>query len=257
MKKKKIYYYKTYEDDLITSSNQEYELKENYEWIKSNIIYNIISTILYSIAKIFGYIYCKLFLNVKIENKSILKKYKKTGYFIYGNHTQPIGDVFIPAIICKSKRIYTIASPANLGIKIIGPLLPMLGILPTTKDIAQTKKLYNAVKQRIAEKKAVIIYPEAHVWEYYTKIRPFSETSFRFPAECKCPSFCITTTYYKRKIGKKPGIKVYIDGPFEINNELNKKENQEKIHNEIYECMQKRSKNSTYQYIEYKREKKI
>lgn len=65
----------------------------------------------------------------------------------------------------------------------------------------------------------------------------------------------MTTTYYKRKFGKKPGIKVYIDGPFVSDNKLTKKENEEKICQEIYQSMKIRSENSTYEYIKYKGEK--
>ena len=62
-------------------------------------------------------------------------------------------------------------------------------------------ELYDAIKKRIEQKKCVVIYPEAHVWEYYTKIRPFPSTSFKFPVNCDVPAFCMTTTYYKRKFG--------------------------------------------------------
>ena len=46
---------------------------------------------------------------------------------------------------------------------------------------------------------------------------------------------------------------MYVDGPFEIDEKISKKENQEKLCNEIYECMKNRSKESTYEYIEYRR----
>ena len=46
---------------------------------------------------------------------------------------------------------------------------------------------------------------------------------------------------------------MYVDGPFEIDENLSKKENQEKLAKEIYECMEKRCKESTYEYIEYRR----
>ena len=65
----------------------------------------------------------------------------------------------------------------------------------------------------------------------------------------------MTTTYYKRKFGKKPGIVVYIDGPFIIDNKLSKKENEEKLCQEIQKIMKDRSKNSTYEYIKYEGEK--
>ena len=200
MKENKVFYYKTFEDDFVISSNQEYKLPDNYKWIHNNLFYRLFSSILYRIVKFCGYIYCKLFLHVKIENKELLKKYKKQGYFIYGNHTQPIGDVFIPKIL-SFKRIYTIASPSNIGVTGIGPLLPMIGILPIPEDLKRTKKLIEAVNKRIYEKNAVIIYPEAHVWPYYTKIRPYKSTAFKFPVDTNSVSFCMTTTYYKRKKG--------------------------------------------------------
>ena len=254
--KEKVYYYKSYDDDLVKSKNQDYKLKENYKWIHDNIFYGLCSNILYFIAYIFGVFYCRFFLHVKIKNRKILKKYKKQGYFLYGNHTQPMGDVFIPAVVRKSKRIYVIVSQANLGVAGIGPLLPMIGALPIPNSIKDMKKLKQAINKRIEQKKCVVIYPEAHVWPYYTEIRPFNKTAFKFPVECNVPSFCMTTTYYKRKIGKRPGIMVYIDGPFIPDDKLSKKENEEKLRQEIDNCMKDRSKNSTYQYIKYEGEKK-
>lgn len=256
MEKNKTYYYKSYNDDFVESKNQNYKLKENYKWIKDNILYRLCSGVLYFLAYIFGFFYCKFGLHVKVKNRKILKKYKKQGYFLYGNHTQPIGDVFIPAYVCNNKRIYTVVSQANLGVSVIGPMLPMLGALPIPDSIKNTKKLLDAIIKRIEQKKCVVIYPEAHVWPYYTKIRPFSTTAFKFPVDCNVASFSMTTTYYKRRFGKKPGIIVYIDGPFIPNDNLTKKENEERICQEIYQSMVDRSNNSTYEYIKYKGEKK-
>lgn len=114
MEKNRINYYKTYSDDFVKSKQQNYKLRDDYKWIHTNIFYNIYSAILYRIAYIFGFFYCKFFLHVKVENKSVLKNYKKQGVFLYGNHTQPIGDVFMPTRVCGGKRIYVIASPSNL-----------------------------------------------------------------------------------------------------------------------------------------------
>ena len=253
---KKINYYKTYNDDFVQSRDQNYKLPQDYKWIHNNILYKTCSRILYFLAYILSLFYCKLFLHIKIKNRQILKKYDKQGYFLYGNHTQPVGDVFSPAHICKTKRIYVIASSSNLKVKIIGKLLPMLGILPIPDSTKKMKEFIKSVKQRIEENNCIVIYPEAHVWTYYTKVRPFPPTSFKFPVETNSISFCATTTYYKRKFGKRPGITIHIDGPFEVDKNLNKKEAQEKLCNEIYNCMKNRSKESTYEYIEYRRENK-
>ncbi len=244
------YYYKSFDEDVVKSKNQEYKLKNNYVWIKNNIAYRFFSRIMYELARTFGFIYCKFFLQVEIVNKKILKKYNNQGYFIFGNHTQALGDVFLPAI-CSYKRKYVLADESNLGVAGIGKFLPMIGALPITDSVKGTKELYKAVLTRIKEKKAVVIYPEAHVWPYYTKIRPFDESAFKFPYAADAISFSMTTTYYKKKNKKKPGIRVYIDGPFLIDKSLNKKEAQKKILNEVYEMMNKRAKNSDYEYIKY------
>ena len=251
---KKINYYKTFEDDFVQSENQDYVLPDNYKWIHNNIFYRIISNILYVVAYIFGFLYCKFILKITIKNKKVLKKYKKQGIFIYGNHTQPIADVFIPALICKSKRIYVIANPSNLKVKFIGKVLPMIGVLPIPPKKSHMKELIIAVHQRYKENNAIITYPEAHVSPYYTKIRPFPKTAFKFAVENNAPVFCTTTTYQKRKEGKKPKITIFVDGPFFVDEKLNKKENQEKLHSCVYNKMQERSANSNYEYIEYKKQ---
>lgn len=247
-------YYKTFNDDIVQSRNQNYKIKSNYQWIHTNFIYNMISYIIYVIARIFSFFYCKLYLKIDVENKEILKKYKNTGYFIYGNHTQPFGDVFFPTQV-TSKRFYSICSEANLGIPIIGKILPMLGALVIPDSIKMTTKFIMGIQIRISQNKAVVIYPEAHVWPYYTKIRKFADTSFKFPIQMNCPSFCMTTTYYKRKWTRKPGIKIYVDGPFLPDEKLSKKERQSKLCEEIYNTMIQRSKNSNYEYIIYEKAK--
>lgn len=252
---KKVIYYTTYDEDVITNKSQNYKLKKDYKWLHKNRLYNFFSNILYTIARLFSYIYFKFIIQVKIENKEVLEKYRNQGYFIYGNHTQTIKDVFLPAYVNSKKRIYTIANPANLGIKIIGKILPILGAIPTPENINDTKNMVKTINTRIQDKHSIVIFPEAHVWPYYTKIRPFKLNAFSFPIYNNSPSFVITTTYYKRKFRKKPGIKIYVDGPFIPKNDIGKRERKEKLCQEIYQCMKERCKNSTYEYIEYKREK--
>ena len=254
-KEEKIYYYESYTDDFIESKNQNYKLNEDYKWIHKNIFYRCCSDLIYILAYVIGLFYCKFILHVKIKNRKVLKKYNKQGFFLFGNHTQPIGDVFIPATICKNKRIYVVVSQSNLGVTGIGPLLPMLGALPIPNSIKKMSKFYKAIETRIKQKKCVVIYPEAHVWPYLTQIRPFGTSAFKFPINSNVPSFCMTTTYYKRKFGKKPGIIVYVDGPFKPDEKLNKREKEEQLCNKILQCMKNRSKNSTYEYIKYKKGK--
>jgi hypothetical protein len=247
--------YQSFTEDFVVSKNQSYQLPKNYVWVHNNVLYIIASRFLYLLALLFTFLYCRFSLHVKIKNRSVLRQYRKYGFFLYGNHTQPIGDAFIPARVLVTKHIYVVASPANLGIPILGPLLPMLGALPRPDSFSGIKKFHEAIRLRIAKKNCVVIYPEAHVWPWYTGIRPFSTAPFGFPVEDGSPSFCITTTYQQRKHGKKPGITIYVDGPFFPDGSLSKKKQKEKLRDAIHDCMELRSRNSKYQYIRYERRK--
>ena len=99
---------------------------------------------------------------------------------------------------------------------------------------------------------AITIYPEAHIWPYYTKIRPFKDVSFKYPIQLEKPAFCITNTYQSYgKNNKKIKIVSYIDGPFYPNKELTLKEQQKELRNKIYNCMEERSENSNIEHIKY------
>lgn len=246
----KIFYYKTFEDDFINTSNEEYKLKENYKWINANIFYRILSFLLYLLVLVFSFIYTKLFLRVTIKNKKILKGEK--GYFLYCNHTQMLGDVFNPFLISFPHHPYIICSQANLGIPILGKILPLGGALPIPNNIKDLLKFTDAISY-YGKKHPIVIYPEAHLWPYATFIRDFKASSFHYPINENKKVFTATTTYTKSKIFKKPKITIYIDGPFEKEENLTKKENINKIKDEVYKTMVKRSKLNNYEYITYKK----
>lgn len=245
----KIRYYTSFEDDFETTANQDYKIPENYKWVNDNFLFKILSKIIYAVAIVIGFIYCKLFLHIKIIGRDKLKNLK-SGFFIYANHTQPFGDVFIPALCVFPKRIYTVVSSANYGIPVVKRFLPYLGALPILETVSGIKKLNKAIEYRINSGKAVVIYPEAHVWKYYTGIRNFADTSFKYPVKLNIPAFSTTVTYRKSKFFKKPLIQVYIDGPFYPQGDTNG-EKATNLHNVVYKAACNRAKNSNYDYIKY------
>lgn len=247
------YYYEDYSDDFVESARQDETLPEDYRWIHKSIFYRLISAVLYGAALLFALIYGKFVLHIHVENRKALKRAGKTGCFLYGNHTQPMGDVFGPALYCFPRRMSAIASSSNLGIPVIGKLLPMLGGLFIPDSMGQMKSFMEAIRYHVEKKRCIVIYPEAHVWPWCTFIRPFQATAFRFPVLYHVPAFCMTTTYQQRKHGRKPKIVVYIDGPFLAESGKNNREQQMDLHDRIYACMESRSQMSTCEYIRYQK----
>lgn len=246
---KETRYYSSYDDDFEESANQNFQLTDDYRWVRTDIFSKILSNLIYGLAVLFGGLYCKCFLHMKVKGRNHLKGIKGD-FFIYGNHTQPVGDVFIPALCVFPKRIYTVVSMANYGIPFIGKILPFLGALPIENSLHGMRELNNAIAYRLQQKHPIVIYPEAHVWEYYTEIRPFSETAFKFPAKLEKPVFAMTVTYKKSNVFKRPIMEVYLDGPFYPQGDT-LKEKTASLHYQVYSTMQKRSKNSNYAYIKY------
>ena len=107
------------------------------------------------------------------------------------------------------------------------------------------------IEDKIREGHPVVIYPEAHIWPWYTKIRPFPDTSFAYPVQLNAPVFCFVNTYRKRRFGKNPRMVTYIDGPFFADTSLSTREQKKKLRDTVYEHMVELSRHSDVEVIKY------
>ncbi len=249
--KRVIYYSDELNEEFSGSSVKPKTIGADYKYISKNPIYKFFSFIAYRLIATpiaFLYVKCK---GIKFVNKQVLKKAKGRGYFVYANHTNKFSDVLSPHIISFPTKTYTIVASENVNIPVLGNATKMLGALPLANTLEGTRNFMNAVEKRVVQGHPVLIYPEAHIWPYYTKIRPYKSTAFRYPVKFQDPSYCYTTTYQQNGKRKKPKIVIYVDGPFYPDKSLDLKAQQEDLRNRIYDCMVERSKNSDYETIKY------
>lgn len=248
--KKRVRRFSSLTDDFY-NGGEGYSLPEDYKWVRTDWVSRALSAVIYGVALVVAVVYCRLFLHVRIKGAEKLKVAKGTGCFVYGNHTQPVGDVFIPALACFPKRIYTVVSPANMTLPVIGKILPYLGALPLPDSLSGMRQFTSAVEHRLEQNKCVVIYPEAHVWDYCTFIRPFTDAPFKYPVKFGKPVFCMTATYQKRRLGSRPLATVYIDGPFEADADRSERQRAVQLRDAVCDCMTERSRLSNCRYIEY------
>lgn len=192
--------------------------------------------------------------HLKYVGREKLKECRDTGYFIYGNHTQPFADTFIPSLANYPKRNFFIVNPENVSMPGLRRLVELLGAIPIPCDFGGMKNFVRAVADKIHRGYSVTIYPEAHIWPYYTGIRPFKAVSFRYPVSLSCPVYALTNTYQERK--GRPGkadIVTYIDGPFYPDESLKPKERQQELRDRVYQCMLERSRESNIEVIAYRK----
>ena len=253
MEDKKIIYYKDeLNDEFSTTKIIPRKIDENYRY-EHGILWEMCS---YFIQNVISMPIKVLYKNIKFKHKYIGKEKfkicKKQGYFIYANHTQAFADTFLPSVGNYPKRNFLIVNPANVSMKDNGKFVEMLGAIPTPDTKVAMKNFLKVIEKRIKNKSSITIYPEAHIWPYYTKIRPFKDVSFKYPVQLKVPAFSFTNTYQSYgKNNDKVKIVTYIDGPFYPNELLTMKEQQRELRDRVYNCMVERSKNSNIEYIKY------
>ena len=253
MKQNKINYYKDeLKDEFSTAKIDPIKIDKNYKY-SHNKLWDVLSIIFQNILSMpIKYLYAKIKFRIKYVGKEKIKKYKKYGYFVYVNHTQVFGDTFFPSIPIYPKRNFFIVNPENISMKPFGKIIELLGAIPVPGDKESTKNFLKTIEHRIQKKQTITIYPEAHIWPYYTKIRPFKDVSFKYPVKIKAPVFCMTNTYQiKRKNEKKVRIVTYIDGPFFPDEGLNLQDAKKNLRNKVYACMCERSRNSNVEIIKY------
>lgn len=250
-----IYYQDEQNDEVVKFNVISKKIDKNYKY-NHNKLNRLLSVLTYSFALPFVWFYFKLLKKVKFHNRKILKQLKNTGYFIYANHTNQFCDGFCPSLLTFPKKAHIICNAENVSMKFFGKITQLLGAIPLPNTIEASKNFNNKISTILKNNNPVVIYPEAHLWPYYTKIRPFSNLSFRYPIKFNKPIVAFTTVYRLNKIGRKPKIHIYVDGPFYPDSNLDNKTSQRELRNQVYNQMCERAKLNNYEYLRYVKKEK-
>lgn len=253
MKEQKIYYYSDeLNDDFAGTDIVRKPLPPDYEYLNKGLWRRFLRAIFYHcLIRPFTFIYNKLVKRIKYVGKKKFKGYKRRGAFIYGNHTAMMVDAFNPSYLAFPRPADVIINADATSITGIAWLLKAIGGFPIPEGFHALSRFNAAVKEAYEKRHWIAIYPEAHVWPYYTKIRPFPTVSFNYPVKLGAPSFAYTMVYKRRKHSKFPKRIVYIDGPFMPDSSLSNKEAEKKLRDEVYAAMCSRAKESDCEYIKY------
>lgn len=252
-----VYYKDPLNDDFAGTSINQKKVDDNFVYVHENKIWRAFSTIFYyGIAYPILFFLVKIKRHVHVKNKKAIKKVRKTGYFLYGNHTN-IYDAFIPHTqVSRFKKTYIIANPDAVSIKGTKNLVMMLGVLPTPGSAQSVKNFNAAIEKRIAQKRVIVIYPEAHIWPFYRGLRPFGDISFQYPAKLNAPIIAMVTTYRKPKVKinkkRRPYIDITLSEPIYPNPELSVRENMRYLREATYNFMKDTiEKSGSPEYINY------
>ena len=252
-----IYYKDELNDDFGEVGLSRPPVPKGYKYKRTNPFNNFLSNILYyglGVPVIGLFCFCH---GIRVKNRHVLKRLKKTGAFIYSNHVS-ISDVFkFQSFVCPPKRVNIIGYSDSLSMPIVRNLCRAFGYLPLPlkNDKDNFLALNEAAGWYVKKKhQYVLIFPEAHIWPYYTGIRNFPHASFYYPAKSNSPVLPTVTIWKKRKFRKKPRQVVIIGRPIYPDPTLDANENMMILHQQCLEQMKKiASNNKQQEYVTYKK----
>lgn len=252
--RKVIYYKDALNDEFSLTEITPKKIDGDYVYVHTSPIKRFTHFFWYRIvATPLAWLYLKFKFGHKIKNAAALKKCGKSGYFIYGNHTQDIGDALIPSFVCYPKHVYTVVHANNVSMPVLGRITPSLGALPLPDTVSAARNFIRAIEKRVNDGHPVCIYPEAHIWPFYTDIRPFTDVSFRYPVMFNKPVYCLTNTYHQKKPGGRVRIITYVDGPFYPDRRKKKDAQKRELRDAVYSAMKIRAALSNAEVIKYVR----
>ncbi len=247
---KRIYYYSDeLNDDFAGTHITAKKLPADYKYVRTDGKWKAARFFVYKLFATPVILFAGLFTS-RIKNKKVLKGYKKGGAFIYGNHTSYLNDAMNPTRLAFPRTADIVVNPDAVSIKGVGGLVRLLGAVPVPDSLHGLKNFSQGLEDAAKRGHWVAVYPEAHIWPYYTGIRPFGASSFKYPAACGVPVFAFTTVYKKRRFFKKPKKVVYADGPFFAEGS-SLKARAESLRDRVYAAMCERAALSDCEYCAY------
>lgn len=205
--KKTVYYEDALKDDFAgTGAFKAKPLPKNYKFYHSSPLYWFFGGFVYYIIAIPLFWIIGRFMGFKIRGKRKFRKSKQglsmQGYFVYGNHTTIADAFFAPVWLIPPRRSFIICSREAMSQPLLRPVESMIGALPlpNENDPEQGMRFQEAVEKHIRHGRAILIFPEAHIWPYSTRIRPFGDAAFTYPAKLGRPVVATCLTHERRKI---------------------------------------------------------
>ena len=252
--KKTVIYSDPVNDDFAGTHIDTKPLPDWFLYTHTNPIWRALACFVYrGLARPIAFLFRKVWGLHRFENRQVLQEISGQGAYVYANHTQRVMDAFLPCQLRRKGRSYIIVGPDALSIPLIHNFLQMLGAIPLGSTIRQSRDMTQSVHDHIRRGDLVTIYPEAHIWLFYTGIRPFPAASFGYPARDGAPVYTMTSCYQKRRFGSFPKVVTYLDGPFYPDMTLSLPARKQRLRDQCHAAMAERArKYSTYAYYEYR-----
>ena len=258
MKKRVYEYVDPLNDDFAGTKIEHRPLPKKFRFVHKDPFSVVLSFLLYRlIALPVLWIVGKLKFGIAVKGKKNLRSLRGKPAFFYGNHTQ-IADAWLVQCYLTGKRTYIVADQDATSIPGLRYLLKLLGCIPVPEDAEQRKCFVEALEHHVKMRRGIVIYPEAHIWPYCTKIRPFGDAAFTYPAEMDVATVPFCVTYRKRRFrkNKSPLMTVHVGKPIYPNMRKSLPERKKELRDRVYDYMIDRAcEDENVEWVSYVRKK--
>lgn len=251
-----VYYDDSINDDFAGTSIKPVVVTKDFPFAPTGFLWRVGEWLsYYALAIPLVWAFCCIGCGFRFKNRKALKSLRKTGYFIYANHTH-FSDAFLSPLVAFPKKAQVLVSADTVSIKGLRTFIQMLGAIPVPSELSGMPPFMDAMKYRIDGNRVVGIFPEAHIWPYCTFVRDFKVGSFRYPVMWNKPVVAVCVTYQHRRgllhWMKQPRRTVYISDPIYPDASLPLKESRQKLRDDVYGFLSDTAKKySDYAVVSY------
>lgn len=157
----------------------EKEFDENYPYYKDGLFYKTARFFAYLTAYTVGYVVCLFKHGIRFVGRENLKKHKEglsSGCVTICNHVLRYDYMCIMRGICPNFQYYP-AWNAKLLDK-DRHCVSFTGGIPVPQKRAGLRAFFKAFDRHMSENAWIHFFPEAAMWPFYQKIRPFKKGAF-------------------------------------------------------------------------------
>ncbi|MDR1928989.1 MAG: glycosyltransferase [Treponema sp.] len=182
----------------------------------------------------------RVLFGLKVENRRVLKKIRKTGAITICNHIHEM-DSPICAVGIPTRKLICVSQPSNFKLGIAGVFVSILGSVPTPSTPKELQVFIYTLSKYLRKRKLVHFYPEGALIRYNRDIRQFQRGAFYLAADAQVPILpmrivCREPDGLFKLFKKKPCLTLIFGEPIRPNAVL--------IKNDAARDLQKRAENA-------------
>lgn len=212
-------------DGEVIKDYSDREITAKYHFTIKNPIGRFFAFIFWCIVALLVPFIVLLTHGTRIRGKRNLRGLKKSGAVVIINHVLYL-DCMIGAQCVYPKKLYFHVLENTMKVKGLNIVMKALGAMPIPSKPSAKRAFIEETDKLLAKKKWICVYPEAALWPYYDKIRPFKTGAFHFAVKNNVPIIPICINFRRsRGIFKKFGMRtkfvtVHIGKPLYANPQL-------------------------------------